>query len=114
MAIRRQSQVCCIACYIYTCQFPGGLAIGKIIVTIIGMIDPALRRQMCRLSSPPCPSLSCHTQHAHALQGFSRGSSSYRGVTAHPSGRWESRIGIRGSRFGRRLYAHSLSTTFSL
>ena len=31
-------------------------------------------------------------------QGFSRGSSSYRGVTAHPSGRWESRIGIPGSR----------------
>eukprot|EP00198_Chlamydomonas_reinhardtii_P010956 XP_001700293.1 basal body protein [Chlamydomonas reinhardtii] len=31
-------------------------------------------------------------------QGFSRGSSSYRGVTAHPSGRWESRIGIPGSK----------------
>ncbi|KAF6252456.1 AP2-domain-containing protein, partial [Scenedesmus sp. NREL 46B-D3] len=31
-------------------------------------------------------------------QGFSRGSSNYRGVTAHPSGRWESRIGIPGSR----------------
>lgn len=26
-------------------------------------------------------------------QGFSRGSSTYRGVTAHPSGRWEARIG---------------------
>ncbi|KAI8469167.1 MAG: hypothetical protein J3K34DRAFT_514276 [Monoraphidium minutum] len=31
-------------------------------------------------------------------QGFSRGSSTYRGVTAHPSGRWEARIGIPGSR----------------
>ena len=31
-------------------------------------------------------------------QGFSRGSSTYRGVTAHPSGRWESRIGIPGSK----------------
>lgn len=31
-------------------------------------------------------------------QGFSRGSSSYRGVTAHPSGRWESRIGVPGSK----------------
>ncbi len=31
-------------------------------------------------------------------QGFSRGSSSFRGVTAHPSGRWESRIGIPGSK----------------
>ncbi|KAK9843287.1 hypothetical protein WJX74_009866 [Apatococcus lobatus] len=31
-------------------------------------------------------------------QGFSRGSSKYRGVTHHPTGRWESRIGIPGSR----------------
>ncbi|MEW5316903.1 MAG: hypothetical protein WDW38_008244 [Sanguina aurantia] len=31
-------------------------------------------------------------------QGFSRGSSLYRGVTAHPSGRWESRIGVPGSK----------------
>lgn len=31
-------------------------------------------------------------------QGFSRGSSTYRGVTAHPSGRWESRIGVPGSK----------------
>ncbi|PNH11103.1 AP2-like ethylene-responsive transcription factor PLT1, partial [Tetrabaena socialis] len=31
-------------------------------------------------------------------QGFSRGSSAFRGVTAHPSGRWESRIGIPGSK----------------
>lgn len=31
-------------------------------------------------------------------QGFSRGTSSYRGVTHHPSGRWESRIGIPGSK----------------
>lgn len=26
-------------------------------------------------------------------QGFSRGTSTFRGVTAHPSGRWEARIG---------------------
>jgi hypothetical protein len=32
------------------------------------------------------------------MQGFSRGSSTYRGVTAHPSGRWESRIGVPGSK----------------
>ena len=36
-------------------------------------------------------------EHAPSLltcpQGFSRGSSTYRGVTAHPSGRWEARIG---------------------
>ncbi|GBF95011.1 pathogenesis-related genes transcriptional activator [Raphidocelis subcapitata] len=31
-------------------------------------------------------------------QGFSRGSSTFRGVTAHPSGRWEARIGIPHSR----------------
>eukprot|EP01023_Acetabularia_acetabulum_P001944 TRINITY_DN10766_c0_g1_i3.p1 TRINITY_DN10766_c0_g1~~TRINITY_DN10766_c0_g1_i3.p1 ORF type:complete len:548 (-),score=114.85 TRINITY_DN10766_c0_g1_i3:294-1937(-) len=31
-------------------------------------------------------------------QGFARGTSSYRGVTYHPSGRWESRIGIPGSK----------------
>lgn len=31
-------------------------------------------------------------------QGFSRGSSSYRGVTKHPTGRWEARIGIPGSK----------------
>ncbi|KAL6765078.1 AP2-domain-containing protein, partial [Haematococcus lacustris] len=31
-------------------------------------------------------------------QGFSRGTSSFRGVTAHPSGRWESRIGIPQSK----------------
>jgi hypothetical protein len=34
----------------------------------------------------------------YCLQGFSRGSSTYRGVTAHPSGRWESRIGVPGSK----------------
>lgn len=31
-------------------------------------------------------------------EGFSRGSSSFRGVTKHPSGRWESRVGMPGSR----------------
>lgn len=31
-------------------------------------------------------------------QGFSRGTSSYRGVTHHPSGRYEARVGIPGSR----------------
>ncbi|GAB4819072.1 hypothetical protein N2152v2_006118 [Parachlorella kessleri] len=31
-------------------------------------------------------------------KGFSRGSSNFRGVTRHPSGRWESRIGIPGSK----------------
>ncbi|KAL4428054.1 hypothetical protein ABPG75_002143 [Micractinium tetrahymenae] len=31
-------------------------------------------------------------------QGFSRGSSAYRGVTHHPSGRFEARVGIPGSR----------------
>lgn len=31
-------------------------------------------------------------------QGFSRGTSSFRGVTHHPSGRWEARIGIPGSK----------------
>jgi AP2-like factor (euAP2 lineage) len=31
-------------------------------------------------------------------QGFSRGSSSFRGVTHHPSGRWEARIGVPGSK----------------
>ena len=31
-------------------------------------------------------------------QGFSRGTSSYRGVTKHPSSRWEARVGIPGSR----------------
>eukprot|EP01025_Chloroclados_australasicus_P035126 TRINITY_DN35860_c1_g4_i1.p1 TRINITY_DN35860_c1_g4~~TRINITY_DN35860_c1_g4_i1.p1 ORF type:complete len:268 (-),score=44.96 TRINITY_DN35860_c1_g4_i1:312-1064(-) len=31
-------------------------------------------------------------------QGFARGTSSFRGVTYHPSGRWESRIGIPGSK----------------
>ncbi|DBA65777.1 TPA: hypothetical protein ACH3X2_002817 [Trebouxia sp. C0005] len=31
-------------------------------------------------------------------QGFSRGTSAYRGVTHHPSGRWEARIGIPGSK----------------
>jgi len=29
-------------------------------------------------------------------QGFSRGTSVFRGVTRHPSGRWEARIGIPG------------------
>ena len=27
-------------------------------------------------------------------QGFSRGSSAFRGVTHHPNGRWEARIGM--------------------
>lgn len=31
-------------------------------------------------------------------QGFSRGTSSYRGVTKHPTERWEARIGIPGSK----------------
>eukprot|EP00884_Botryococcus_braunii_P023320 jgi/Botrbrau1/9672/Bobra.0201s0006.1 len=31
-------------------------------------------------------------------QGFARGTSSFRGVTRHPSGRWEARIGIPGSK----------------
>ncbi|KFM23141.1 AP2-like ethylene-responsive transcription factor PLT2 [Auxenochlorella protothecoides] len=31
-------------------------------------------------------------------QGFSRGTSSFRGVTHHPSGRWEARIGVPGSK----------------
>lgn len=31
-------------------------------------------------------------------QGFARGSSSYRGVTHHPNGRWEARIGMPGSK----------------
>ena len=31
-------------------------------------------------------------------QGFSRGSSTYRGVTHHPNGRWEARIGMPGSK----------------
>lgn len=31
-------------------------------------------------------------------QGFSRGTSTYKGVTHHPSGRWEARIGIPGSK----------------
>lgn len=31
-------------------------------------------------------------------QGFSRGTSTYRGVTHHPSGRWEARIGVPGSK----------------
>ena len=29
-------------------------------------------------------------------QGFARGSSGYRGVTLHPTGRWEARIGLPG------------------
>lgn len=36
--------------------------------------------------------------HRRQSQGFSRGSSSYRGVTHHPSGRWEARIGVPGSK----------------
>jgi hypothetical protein len=31
-------------------------------------------------------------------QGFSRGTSSFRGVTHHPSGRWEARIGVPGAK----------------
>ena len=31
-------------------------------------------------------------------QGFARGSSAYRGVTHHPNGRYEARLGIPGSR----------------
>ncbi|GFH14776.1 AP2-domain-containing protein, partial [Haematococcus lacustris] len=38
------------------------------------------------------------TSWAACAQGFSRGTSSFRGVTAHPSGRWESRIGIPQSK----------------
>jgi hypothetical protein len=51
----------------------------------------------CRLTHGPCPAW-CLTYWRPVLQGFSRGSSTYRGVTAHPSGRWESRIGIPGSK----------------
>jgi hypothetical protein len=50
----------------------------------------------------PKPHHNPHTRitpsHASPAQGFSRGTSSHRGVTAHPSGRWEARIGIPGSR----------------
>lgn len=31
-------------------------------------------------------------------QGFSRGTSTFRGVTHHPSGRWEARIGVPGAK----------------
>jgi hypothetical protein len=31
-------------------------------------------------------------------QGFARGSSAFRGVTHHPNGRWEARLGVPGSR----------------
>ena len=31
-------------------------------------------------------------------QGFARGSSGYRGVTLHPTGRWEARIGLPGQK----------------
>ena len=31
-------------------------------------------------------------------QGFARGSSKFRGVTKHPNGRWEARIGTPGSK----------------
>jgi len=31
-------------------------------------------------------------------QGFARGSSGFRGVTHHPNGRWEARIGMPGSK----------------
>jgi hypothetical protein len=50
---------------------------------------PSMILHAALLSTGPPPP---HTQ------GFSRGSSTYRGVTAHPSGRWESRIGIPGSK----------------
>jgi hypothetical protein len=50
----------------------------------------------CPQSTEPCHTAPRHTL-AHS-QGFSRGTSSHRGVTAHPSGRWEARIGIPGSR----------------
>ena len=71
MAVRRQSQVGCVG---------GGGGGGH------GGGCSHISKQTQALSSP------------HILQGFSRGSSSYRGVTAHPSGRWESRIGIPGSK----------------
>ena len=31
-------------------------------------------------------------------QGFARGTSTYRGVTRHPNGRWEARLGVPGSK----------------
>lgn len=49
-----------------------------------------------QLSSQPHPPSPLHRRQS---QGFSRGTSSYRGVTHHPSGRWEARIG--GCRRGR-------------
>lgn len=48
--------------------------------------------------APPPPPPLTPAYHPLPPQGFSRGSSTFRGVTAHPSGRWESRIGIPGSK----------------
>lgn len=55
---------------------------------------------LLRLNLSSVPLSTCHKagllllpHHRRQSQGFSRGTSTYRGVTHHPSGRWEARIG---------------------
>ncbi|CAD7701870.1 unnamed protein product [Ostreobium quekettii] len=48
------------------------------------------------LQTVTLPELVTHMR--RRSKGFSRGTSKYRGVTRHPTGRWESRIGVHGSR----------------
>ncbi|GMH34982.1 hypothetical protein BSKO_02843 [Bryopsis sp. KO-2023] len=51
---------------------------------------------MTWLSRVSLPEILSHVR--RRSKGFSRGNSMYRGVTQHPNGRWESRIGISGNR----------------
>jgi hypothetical protein len=51
------------------------------------------------LCAHPAPPLTSHSfTHPPPPTPPRPGSSTYRGVTAHPSGRWESRIGVPGSK----------------
>jgi len=42
--------------------------------------------------------LTTRLLHVRQSQGFARGTSTFRGVTRHPNGRWEARMGVPGSR----------------
>ena len=66
-------------------------------------INPDLHELWCLLSVTEqvgVTGASCRSQiqTAWRLQGFSRGTSIYRGIVAHKSGRWEARIGVPGSK----------------
>lgn len=100
MAVRRQSQVCARALIFLNTAFSLSfmpLFVSLCLIHCVPVCRKWQKGQGVHLNAWNHP-ISTLSFPFHLLQGFSRGSSAYRGVTSHPSGRWESRIGVPGSR----------------